>query len=217
MSARTIAPASKPSASARCCAGESFLTSAGVTPSSPLREGVVRLLPAPPAPVRAAGCRPDWAPGRKRPQRCPEWRGASGCAVLGSAAGGGATVALVGAAAGRPGAGPAADRAEARALAAVPRGATADAVADAGAAGGCVVRGDAAVVRGGGAVMSIGNAAGAGDGFSCAPTSKISPGPGCILVVGERGAAWVNNFESSSSETNRPALADSPRSVNSRC
>jgi hypothetical protein len=68
---------------------------------------------------------------------------------------------------------------------------------------------------GGGAVRSSGVACGGG-GFNCAPTSKISPGPGWIFVVGERGAACVNGFESSSSETSLPAFADSPRSVNSR-
>ena len=61
------------------------------------------------------------------------------------------------------------------------------------------------------------SAAGGGSGFSCAPRSKISPGPGWILVVGERGAACANSFDSSSSCTSRPAFADSPRSTTSRC
>jgi hypothetical protein len=66
------------------------------------------------------------------------------------------------------------------------------------------------------AVTSSGAAGGGVSGLSCAPTSKISPGPGWILVVGERGADCVKSFDSSSSETRRPALADSPRSVSSR-
>ena len=45
---------------------------------------------------------------------------------------------------------------------------------------------------------------------------RSRPGPGCILVVGERGAACVKSFESSSSATRRPAFADSPRRTMSR-
>ena len=58
---------------------------------------------------------------------------------------------------------------------------------------------------------------GGGSGFSCAPRSKISPGPGWILVVGERGAACSNSFDSSNSEMRRPAFALSPRTRISRC
>ncbi len=54
-------------------------------------------------------------------------------------------------------------------------------------------------------------------GFSCAPRSKISPGPGWILVVGPRCAACAKSCDSSSSCTSRPALAVSPRTSRSRC
>ena len=108
---------------------------------------------------------------------------------------------------------------------AVAGGATPAAVAAeaAPAAGGAAAEGAGGRGRGvgggdgGGAVRSSGIACCGGSGFSCAPTSKISPGPGWIFVVGERGAACVNSLESSSSDTSLPALADSPRSVSSRC
>ena len=58
--------------------------------------------------------------------------------------------------------------------------------------------------------------AGFGSGRNCAARSKISPGPGWILVVGERGAACVNTFDSSNSVIRRPALPDSPRISSSR-
>ena len=54
---------------------------------------------------------------------------------------------------------------------------------------------------------------GGGCCFSCAPRSKISPGPGWILVVGPRCAACVNICDSSKSCTSWPALAVSPRSM----
>ena len=58
--------------------------------------------------------------------------------------------------------------------------------------------------------------AGGGNGFSCAPRSKISPGPGLDLRRRRARRGLLNSFESSNSEMRRPALALSPRTTISR-
>ena len=96
---------------------------------------------------------------------------------------------------------------------------------DGGPGSDAVVPPDVVVLDGGmvtcveavGPAVCVGTAVcGNGSVFNCAPRSKISPGPGWIFVVGERGAACSNTFESSSSDTSRPAFALSPRSTISR-
>ncbi len=57
---------------------------------------------------------------------------------------------------------------------------------------------------------------GAGRGLSCAPRSKISPGPGWILVVGPRWPDCAKSCDSSMSCTRRPAFNVSPRTRISR-
>ena len=111
---------------------------------------------------------------------------------------------------------------------------------DAGASAGCCASASAAAdgaaagvtaAAGGGAAGAAGAGGGAGagasgptsatiagraSGFSCAPRSKTSPGPGWIFVVGERGATCVIIPVSSSTGISRPAFADSPRITISR-
>ncbi len=75
---------------------------------------------------------------------------------------------------------------------------------------------DTAGFGGGASGPTSATIAGLGSGFSCAPRSKISPGPGWIFVVGERGATCATIPVSSRTGIRRPAFADSPRITISR-